>query len=99
MKTAFVHLAALAAFISLPGIASAQVQNVDPDTGSQWQQPADDQPAETQPATPPASDDWTPLGTAEEEAAAADATPVEAVPPTPQQQTNTTTARGETVPR
>ncbi|HEY0324643.1 MAG TPA: DUF1134 domain-containing protein [Allosphingosinicella sp.] len=102
MKRAFVHLAALAAFVSLPGIASAQVQNVDPDTGAQWQQPAQDpyaqEPAETQPATPPAGDEWTPLGTAEDEAAAADPTPVEAVPPAPQAQ-NRTAAPGETVPR
>ncbi|MFN3727785.1 MAG: DUF1134 domain-containing protein [Allosphingosinicella sp.] len=101
MKRAFVHLAALAAFVSLPGIASAQVQNVDPDTGAGWSTPAEDPYAEQQPATPPAGDEWTPLGTAEEEAAAATSTPVETTPAVPPAQTSTTTptARNETVPR
>ncbi len=100
MKRAFVHLAALAAFVSLPGLASAQVQNVDPDTGSGWQTPAEDPYAQTPPATPPAGDEWTPLGTAEDEAAAVDPyAPLETVPAVPPAQTNTATAPVETVPR
>ena len=102
MKKAFVHLAALAAFICLPSAASAQVQNVDPDTGAQWQTPAEDPayqpPADTEPATPATGDEWTPIGTAEDEAAVADTSPVQATPPAPRSQT-TVAAPGETVPR
>jgi hypothetical protein len=105
MKRAFVHLVALAAFVSLPGIASAQVQSVDPDTGSGWQTPAEDpygqQEQQQQPAAPPAGNEWTPLGTAEEEAAAADSRPVATAPTVPPAQANTgtPTARNESVPR
>jgi len=94
MKKAFVHLAALAAFVCLPSAAFAQVQNVDPDTGDEWQQPAGDpaaQPPADAPATPSSGDEWTPLGTPEQEAAAPDqAAPSQTAPtqaaPAPQRQ-------------
>ena len=59
MRKALFHIAALAAFaFAIPTAASAQIQNVDPDTGAAWQPgqtpPPEEQPAQTQ-------GDWTPI--------------------------------------
>jgi len=86
MKQVLVRLAAFAAIaLGAPAAAFAQVQSVDPDTGSAWQPqdaPAD---AESLPSEPQQSE-WTPLDPPVEqpdtpiEAAPVEATPAEAVP-------------------
>lgn len=62
MNQAFVRLAAIAIFtLGSPSAGFAQIQSVDPDTGTAWQ--PGDAPAEEQalPPEPQTGDEWTPI--------------------------------------
>lgn len=88
MKQALVRFAAFAALaLASPTAAFAQMQNVDPDTGSAWQ-PEDGQPLVPEPQQGP-GEDWTPI---EPPARPTEAPAADPLPPA-------TTSAAATVPR
>jgi hypothetical protein len=99
MKQAFVRLAAFAMLaLATPTAAFAQIETVDPDTGTAWQ-PRDAPPEETLPPEPQAQDDWTPIGEPADQAPAADpyAPPAASADPAPAQASATPTVPREDI--
>ncbi len=73
MKQALVRLAAFAALaFATPTAAFAQIETVDPDTGTAWQ--PGDAPAEEESLPPEPETDWTPIDEPETQAPAQDST-------------------------
>lgn len=97
MRQALVRLAAIAALaFAAPGVAFAQIQSVDPDTGTSWQ--PEDAPAEAETPQPEPQieqqSEWAPIGQPEQVPPAAQDPLVNPVPPA-----EATTEAAATVPR
>ena len=94
MKQAFVRLAAFAALaLATPTAAFAQIETVDPDTGTAWQ--PSDAPVEEQSLPPEPQSDWTPIDQPPVEMPPADS----AVPAATAEQQPQSAAATPTVPR